>query len=162
MRRGLFILVLSVVVVSFCSAARGQNPVLEGSMSARKIVVSENRETAVPADKVYPRDTVEYMLKYRNSGDSPARGVELTGPVPPGTVYIEQTATEQGDYHPLFSIDDGKTYQEAPVTYTVTTADGRKVKKRATPDMITHIRWNLPGELKVDQEVTLSYRVRVK
>jgi uncharacterized repeat protein (TIGR01451 family) len=163
MRKGLFMLVLASVVAFAVSAAMGQSPVLKGEMSARKIVVDrENREVAVPAEEVYPEDTVEYILKYYNSGNSTATGVELTGPIPAGTVYIEETATANEDCHPLFSIDDGKTYQEAPVTYTVTNPDGEEVEKKAPPHMITHIKWSVKSGIEVDQFVKVSYRVQVK
>lgn len=163
MRKGLIMLVLSSIVAFAVSAAMGQSPVLQGEMSAQKILVDrENREVAVPAEEVYPKDTVEYTLRYRNSGSSTAKGVELTGPIPAGTIYIEKTATADENYHPFFSIDNGKTYQEAPVTYTVTNPDGEETVKKAPPQMITHIKWSVRDGIEVDQVIKVSYRVQVK
>jgi hypothetical protein len=43
-------------------------------MEARKIVIDEkNNEVAVPADKVFPEDVVEYTLRYRNTSKSSRR-----------------------------------------------------------------------------------------
>lgn len=161
--RSLTVAVCLLVVLAAASPAFGQAPSLTGEMEARKIVTDENdREIAVPADNVYPHDTVEYTLKYRNSGNAAASGVHLVGPVPAGTVYLDKTATEIETMHPVFSIDNGKTYHEAPVTYVVIDENGREQRKIATPDMITHIKWVMSGVLDVGQEVSVSYRVQVK
>ncbi len=63
--------------------------------------------------------------------------------------------------HPLFSIDQGKTYHEAPVTYIEIDENGQEVTRKATPDMITHIKWMMGDVMEVGQEVSVSYRVQV-
>jgi uncharacterized repeat protein (TIGR01451 family) len=132
-------------------------------MSARKIVLDEkNREIAVPAETVYPRDTVQYTLKYRNAGTAAASGVSLVGPIPAGTVYLDKSATDVDGVRPLYSIDGGKSYREAPVTYVVVDENGNEQERIATPDMITHVKWMMGGILDVDQEVSVSYRVEVQ
>ena len=154
---------LLVVVLATASPAFGQGPNLTGEMEANKIVHDENnREIAVPAENVYPHDTVEYILKYRNSGNAAASGVNLVGPVPAGTVYLEQTATDADGFHPWFSIDGGKTYHEYPVTYVFVDENGQEEERVATPDMISHVRWTMDGTLNVGQQVSVSYRVQVK
>jgi len=161
--RSLVCAVCILVISAVASPAFGQAPSLSGEMEARKIIVDEdNREIAVPAENVYPHDTVEYTLKYRNSGNAAASGVNLVGPVPAGTVYLDQTATDIEDIRPVFSIDDGKTYHEAPVTYIVVDENGQEQEKVATPDMITHVKWVMNGILEVGEEVSVSYRVQVK
>jgi uncharacterized repeat protein (TIGR01451 family) len=155
--------VLILVLALSASAAYGQGPVLSGEMKARKIVMSEdNREIAVPADQVFPLDMVEYTLRYRNTGSASATGINLIGPIPEGTVYLDKTATGIEGAKPLFSIDGGKTYKEAPVTYTVINEDGVEETREATPDMITHVQWRMDSELDVGQDVVVSYRVQVK
>ena len=162
MRRSLSALVLLAVLAVFASPALAEGPTLTGAMDARKIVLDENnREIAVSADKVYPRDLVEYTLRYSNSGNASATGVNLVGPVPEGTIYLDQTATDDGLLHPLFSIDQGKSYQEAPVTYIEIDENGQEATKEATPDMITHIKWMMGDVMEVGQEVSVSYRVQV-
>ncbi|MCK4349364.1 MAG: DUF11 domain-containing protein, partial [Candidatus Krumholzibacteria bacterium] len=107
-------------------------------------------------------DMIEYTLRYWNSGNASVSGVNLTGPVPAGTAYLDKTASDDEGLHPIFSIDGGKTYHEVPVTYVVITKDGVEKRKIATPDMITHVRWPVDGILEVGQEVFVSYRVQVK
>jgi uncharacterized repeat protein (TIGR01451 family) len=168
MRRGLSATVLLLVLTLVSVSASGQGlsangPSLTGEMEAYKIILDkENREIAVPAEQVFPRDTIEYTLRYWNAGTASASGVNLTGPIPAGTVYLDETATAIEGIHPLFSIDDGKSYQEAPVTYVVLNKQGKEERRIATPDMITHIKWEMDGILDIGQEVTVSYRVQVR
>lgn len=155
--------VLFLAVILAASFALAKSPNLKGEMEAHKIILDEkNREIAVPAEKVYPSDTIEYTLKYRNTGDASATGVNLIGPVPAGTAYLDGTATKIESLHTLFSIDGGGSYQEAPVKYTVVKEDGSEEIKIATPEMITHIRWMLEGTFAVGDEVAVSYRVQVE
>jgi uncharacterized repeat protein (TIGR01451 family) len=159
------LLVLLFVAASFSSgrAADAHGPNLAGVMEAHKIIVNaENREIAVSADKVFPQDRIEYTLRYTNVGTASASGVSLIGPIPPGTAYLEKTASSGDAMHPRFSIDGGKTYQEAPVVYVVVNARGEKERRIATPDMYTHIMWAIDGALDVGKEVLVSYRVQVK
>jgi uncharacterized repeat protein (TIGR01451 family) len=161
MRRSLTAAILVLVLTA--SAAYGQGPKLTGDMEARKIVLDENnREIAVSADQVFPLDTIEYTLTYRNTGNASAAGINLVGPIPEGTAYLDRTATEIENIHPLFSIDDGKSFQKAPVTYVVVNDEGEEEVREATPDMITHVQWRMNGGLDVGHEVVVSYRVQVK
>jgi len=165
MRRFLLamLLVAGVSLVLGSSALASSAPKLKGEMVAHKIIVNEkNEEVAVSADKVYPNDTIEYALSYRNVGDMPAGGVSLIGVIPEGTVYIANSATGTGAFDVLYSIDGGKSYHRAPVEYTVVNERGEKEKRTATPDMYTNIKWLMTGELGVDEEVGVHYRVRVK
>ena len=161
--RSLASAVLLLVMLTFACPAFGQGPNLTGEMEAYKIIHDENdREIAVPAENVYPHDTVEYTLKYRNSGNAAASGVNLVGPVPAGTVYLDQTATDIEGLDPLFSIDGGNTYQEYPVTYVVIDENGKEEERTATPDMVTHVKWMMGGTFDVGRQVSVSYRVQVQ
>ncbi|HER42956.1 MAG TPA: DUF11 domain-containing protein [Candidatus Eisenbacteria bacterium] len=113
MRRSLTVAILVLVVAA--SAAHGQGPRLTGDMEARKIVMDENnREIAVSADQVFPLDTIEYTLTYRNTGNATAAGIDLVGPIPEGTAYLDMTATDIDNARPLFSIDGGASFHEPP------------------------------------------------
>lgn len=163
MRTSLTAAVLLLVLATVSAAAYGNGPSLAGTMEARKIVVDkENREIAVPADKVYPQDRIEYTLRYKNVGDAPAAGVNLVGPIPAGTVYLEKTATENDAARPRYSIDGGKSFHEAPIYYTAVNEQGAEERRVATPDMYTHIMWDVARVLEVGKEVSVSYRVQVK
>jgi len=152
-----------IVLALTASAAYGQGPKLTGDMEARKIVLDENnREIAVPADQVFPLDTIEYTMTYRNTGNASAEGINLVGPIPDGTAYLDRTATEIENVRPLFSIDGGKSFHEAPVTYVVVNDEGVEEIREATPDMITHVQWRMDKGLEVGHELVVSYRVQVR
>lgn len=162
MRTSLIAVLLLVFAVAPVSAY-GKGPTLAGTMEARKIVVDEeNREIAVSAEEVYPRDRIEYTLRYTNVGDAPAAGVSLVGPIPAGTEYLDKTATEGGAASARFSIDGGKTFHEAPVHYTVVNERGVEERRVAAPDMYTHVMWDIASALEVGADVSVSYRVQVK
>lgn len=163
MRKSLTAALLLVILAAVSASAFGQGPSLAGTMEARKIVMgAENREVAVSAEKVYPQDKIEYKLRYKNVGDASADGVSLVGPVPAGTRYLDDSATKNEAARPLFSIDGGKSFNEAPVTYVVVNEKGVEERKVATPDMYTHVMWNVASVLEVGSEVCVSYRVQVK
>ncbi len=144
-------------------AAPAKAPDLAGTMEAHKIILNkENREVAVSAEKVFPRDKIEYTLTYRNVGAADASGISLVGPIPPGTVYLDKTASNGAVVHPLYSIDGGKSYHRAPFTYVYVDASGKDQRKAATPDMYTHIKWDIDGSLGAGKDVVVSYRVQVK
>ena len=155
--------VVFLLVMTFSVAAFAGGPELSSEIKAMKVVIDEeDHEVTVPADQVYPEDTVEYTLVYRNTGESPASDVGFVGPVPSGTTYLDKTATDIEGLSPVFSIDGGKSYHQAPVTYEVIRKDGSSEKKTATPEMITHIKWVLSGNFDVGEEATVTYRVQVK
>lgn len=163
MRASFVVATILLIVASLSASAYGKGPTLAGTMEARKIVVdAENRETAVSAEKVFPSDRLEYTLRYRNVGDAPASGVSLVGPIPAGTEYLEKTATESGAAKTSYSIDGGKSFHEAPVRYNVVNERGIEEPRVATPDMYTHIMWDISSVLEVGKEVSVSYRVQVK
>lgn len=159
----LFTILFVAAFASTLEAAGSEAPNLSGVMEARKIVLDgENHEIMVSADKVFPKDRIEYTLRYRNVGTASASGVNLVGPIPPGTVYIDNTASSRGAMRPLFSIDGGATYHPAPVTYVAVNERGMEERRVATPDMYTHIMWNMERALAAGTEVLVSYRVQVK
>lgn len=163
MRRSLITMVLFLFLAVSSAPAFAQGPNLVGTMVAHKIVLDkENREIVVPADEVFPRDTIEYTLRYHNNGTGAASGVNLVGPIPAGTSYLDETATDTSVLKALFSIDGGKTYHDAPVMYVVTSEDGEEELREATPDMITHIKWAVSMVMEVGREVSVSYRVQVR
>jgi uncharacterized repeat protein (TIGR01451 family) len=143
-------------------AAVADSPIA-GTIEARKVVVGERgEEVYLPADEARPQDVIEYRLKYANHGDDVVHNVSITDPVPAGVRYVEQTARGPKTGSVEFSIDNGKTYHAWPVRYRAAGSDGHEVWRDATPDMVTHIRWMLSGDLRPAGEITFSYRAVVK
>ena len=161
MRRVAFMSALVVGLMPALAAIAG-GPVT-GTIEAVKVIVGERgEEVFLPADEARPQDVIEYRLTYANSGAAAVRNVSITDPVPAGVRYVEKTARTAQAGAVQFSVDSGRTFHAWPVRVKKVAADGRESWAEATPDMITHIRWTLSGELKPAGEVTFSYRAKVK
>jgi len=68
---------------------------------AKKTETSPNLTLTKSADKteVQPGDTITYTIIYKNDGASDAINVVITDPIPSGTVYVDQSATQGGVYN---------------------------------------------------------------
>lgn len=121
----------------------------------------QGAETLTKIDQVKPGQIVQYALEYKNISDRALAEVSILGPIPAGTVYQSGSAITTANAKPEFSIDDGDKFQPEPVTYKVKQADGTEKELVATPDMYTHIRWNV-GTMTPQQRLTLTYRVQVR
>jgi uncharacterized repeat protein (TIGR01451 family) len=144
------------------STTRADEP-LSGSMEARKVVQQKSgRELLVPAKEVHPKDVIEYRLTYANNSEGALKNVSVVDPIPAGTEYVSLSATRPQAGAVEFSIDDGSTYHAWPVHYKKTLEDGTEVVMKATPQMVSHIRWTIAGEFEPESEITLSYRATVK
>ncbi len=119
-------------------------------------------ERRLPADSAMVGDTIEYQLIYKNVSDMPISGLKPVALIPAGTVYVQGSAHSSVKARVYFSIDGGKTFHEPPIYYTVTTKDGKKVRKVATPDMYTNIRWGMEGSLDPGRSAVFTYRVVVR
>ena len=159
-RRALFITTLSVAV--FAAFASVASAPLTGIIEAHKVSRQGDREVFTPAEKAAPQDIIEYRLTYANSSKNAIRNVAVTDPIPTGTEYIRSTATMPNEGRVEFSIDAGKSYHSWPVRYKKVTEDGREVWAEATAEMVSHIRWTIPGEFEPETEITFSYRAVVK
>ena len=162
MRRAVFMSVLLAgLITSLAAIAAGP---VTGTIEAVKVIVGERgEEVFVPADEARPQDVIEYRLKYANNGEAVVHNVSIVDPVPTGVQYLEKTAKAAAGKGLIeFSVDAGRTFHAWPVRVKKVAADGRETWVDAAPDMVTHIRWTLSGELKPENDVTLSYRAKVK
>ena len=161
MRRVVFMSALVVGLITSLAAIAG-GPVT-GTIEAVKVVVGERgEELYLPAGEARPQDVIEYRLKYANNGGAAVRNVSITDPVPTGVQYVEETAKQPNAGTVQFSVDGGRTFHAWPVQVKKVAADGTERWADATPDMVTHIRWTLSGDLKPESEITFSYRATVK
>lgn len=161
MRRVVFLSALFVGLIASL-AALAADPIT-GTIEAHKVVIGERgQELFVPANEVRPQDVIEYRLTYANNGAEAVRNVSITDPVPAGVAYVEKTAKKPGTGNVEFSVDNGKSFHAWPVKITKKTADGKEIVVEATPDMVTHIRWTISGDLKPESEIMFSYRAQVK
>jgi uncharacterized repeat protein (TIGR01451 family) len=122
-------------------------PKLELAMTATKqvseLVAGKKVSKEVEAKSIAPGELITYTLSYVNKGDEAATDAVVDDPIPPGTAYVENSASGEGAYI-TFSNDGGKTYAKpVKLTYEMKLPSGKVEKRIATPSQYTHIRWTL-------------------
>jgi uncharacterized repeat protein (TIGR01451 family) len=145
-------------------AAAWAKPQVTLSISTEKdIVIEENGQQVtkrVPIEEVVPGEVVIYTLSFKNVGDETATEVSIVDPIPEGTIYIADSATQTGGL--TFSIDGGQSYQvPSQLTYEVTAPDGTKQQRTASPEQYTHIRWIIPA-IAAGEAGALSFQVKTQ
>jgi uncharacterized repeat protein (TIGR01451 family) len=156
--------VATVLLALALAPAAWARPEVSITIKAEKeVVVTEQGKKVkklVEAKDVEPGDEIIYTLSYSNVGTEAATNVVISDPIPPGTMYIPGSATGTGEL--TFSIDHGKTYKKpALLSYEVTTPDGKKEKRVASPEEYTDIRWVIPS-LRVGEKDSVSFKVKTK
>ncbi|TPW01339.1 MAG: hypothetical protein FD129_3389, partial [bacterium] len=155
--------VLAVGLMAGTAHAQGVSAEkLEGTLTAQVVKVdpATRKEAFRPADKVVPRDVVQYSLKYRNISGTKLTKVELVIPVPPGTSYVEKSAQAVAGAALEFSIDGGREYKKPPLMIRTRTPQGERLVP-AGPEKVTHVKWTV-SRLLPDERFTSSCRVTVK
>ena len=156
-----FIFLLSLLL----STTVWAKPKVELSMSSEKeITLKENGVDVVkrvPATEVEPGQILVFTLSYSNKGDEKATNVVFNNPIPKETVYEPGSAIGSGS-EITFSIDGGKNYKKPSLlTYETRGPDGKPVKKKASPEQYTHVRWKI-SSVAPGGGGQLSYKARVK
>ena len=115
----------------------------------------------VPASDVESGQVLIFTLKYSNKGNEKAKNVVVDNPIPKETIYEIGSATGAGSKI-TFSINDGKNYKKpSMLTYEIKGSDGKKVRKKASPEKYTNVRWLIPS-VPPGGGGELSYRARVR
>ncbi len=140
-------------------------PAVEVSMIVEKelVVVEDGKEVTkmVTAEEIIPSEVLFYTITFTNNGDEAATNAVINNPVPEGTAYLPNTASDEAG-NVSFSIDGGQTYKKPTLlTYEVTLPDGSKEQRTASPEQYTHIRWQVE-KIEVGQTGKISFQVRVK
>lgn len=119
----------------------------------------EGQERFTEADTARPGQVVEYRLIVVNEGDTtlPPGTVVITGPVPEGTRYVENSASPSSEELLTEFSGDGTNYGEPPIF--VEENDNRQM---VDPDDYLAVRWTLLIPFEPQQEVTFIYRVTVE
>ncbi len=110
---------------------------------------------------VAPGGQILYTVRLTNTGDTEARRPQAIGPVPVGTVYVENTAPSVDGVIVAYSIDGGKTFSAKPVM-VVTAPDGTTHTVPAPLDRYTTIQWNWDSSLAAGTQQAVSYQVQVR
>lgn len=152
-----------IIFLLFSTIAWAQPKVTISIKAEKEVVVSERGQQVkkvVEAKEILPGEEIRYLLSFSNSGNEVAKNVVINDPIPAGTTYLPGSASEIGDL--TFSIDQGKNYKKpALLTYEITTAEGKKEKRVASPEEYTHIRWILPS-IAAGEKGEVTFRIKVK
>ena len=157
---------LVLLAVLSATLAIAQEEPLELVMSA--FLVTEVTEAGKTAEKlaalpdgVVPGDVIEYRIEAANRVDWPLTQIQLVGPVPEGTAYVDQTAACDAQAELTASIDNGGTYRTPPLTVQVTLADGTVVEQVVPAERYTHLRYTIAA-VEPGGTAVFRYRVTVK
>lgn len=153
-----FLSLLSIFTLhSFLLAADPVELKVSGDIVEQRVENGRTKESIKPlGTNVLPQQIIEYTISAANNQDSIVKNIELNGKIPLGTSFIPGSNSEKA----VFSIDNGKTFHEEPVTFTIL-VEGKKVQKTAAPDMYTNIKYNV-SKIEPKQSYAVKYRVQVK
>lgn len=130
------------------------------NLSVKKKVVKGEKTSFLPLSgnaKVEPGDTLHYTLTAK-IGTRGVKNLMLKQPIPKGTTYVKNSASQVKGAELMFSIDGGKTYSAKPMV--------PNPKKNAPPieapaSAYTHIRWRFPNTIPANSNVNTTYEVKV-
>jgi uncharacterized repeat protein (TIGR01451 family) len=112
---------------------------------------------------VNPGDVLRYTVSGANKGNSPAKNLAITQPIPKGMVYVLKSATVASNESSAvtYSIDNGKTFVAQP-TVEVVLPSGKVETRPAPAEAYTHVRWTVGNTLAPDAGVNVAYQVKVR
>jgi uncharacterized repeat protein (TIGR01451 family) len=144
---------LAKPLVNISMKAEMDAVVKEGGKSVTKRVVAKD---------VTPGTVIFYTVSFRNDGDEKAMNAVIDNPIPPNTGYIAGSAYGENEEGITFSIDKGKTYKKPTMLfYEITDNQGKTIKKVASPDEYTNIRWVIPV-IENGKQGTVGFKAIVK
>ena len=115
----------------------------------------------VPAKDVDSGQTIIFTLNYKKKGNEKALNIKIDNPIPKDTTFVVGSGIGKNSKM-LFSIDGGKTYgSPSLLKYEVTLTGGKKVKKQASPDQYTNVRWVI-NEILPGKSGKVGFQVKVK
>lgn len=120
----------------------------EAKAAGRSSVILERPTSLIPGDKLV------FVVKYKNTGASPASDVVITNPIP-NAVRFQETldGTEQ------VSVDGGKNWARLEDLRIALKNGGFRP---ASPADVTHIRWLILEDITNGAEGKLTFRGVVK
>lgn len=108
-----------------------------------------------------PGDVIRYTIIATNVGDGVLTSPLITDPIPKGVNYLPISAKGLNSVI-TYSINNGQLYQSWPPKYNEKDENGKTVEKLASPDMVTHLRWELTKALAPNESHQLEFEVIVK
>jgi len=152
------LLIAGLLLLSAAFAAKAQQAPRALQISAENL----NARTPRHADlsRVLPGDTLRYHLLFTNVSAGAVHGIVLDNPIPAGLRYAAGSAkADRSDVAILYSIDGGKSYSAEPMIEAV--VDGKREQHAAAPELYTHVRWAIRGDVPTGAQVRAEYDAQV-
>ncbi|MCF7825458.1 MAG: hypothetical protein K9M55_00700 [Candidatus Marinimicrobia bacterium] len=151
----------TIAAIMLLSLALGQGtPKLDIRIEDQKLNMTEAEKKDASVITYIPGDTLRYVITASNIGDGLMKDPEIIDPIPAGVTYVAESA-KGIDADITFSMNQGSTYMPWPLYYTVRNSKGILVKREATPEMITHIKWNISKNMNPGEASTMEFLVVV-
>ena len=136
-------------------------PKLELTIIDEKINMTQAEKEGRATITYKPGDVIRYTIIATNVGDGVLTSPLITDPVPRGVSYLPYT-TKGLNSVITYSVNSGQLFQSWPPTYKEKDENGKTVEKLASPDMVTHVRWELTKALAPNESHQLEFEVIVK
>jgi len=136
-------------------------PKLELTIVDTKVNMSQAEKEGRVAINYKPGDVIRYTIIASNTGNGILTSPLITDPVPQGVSYKPFSAMGQNSVI-TYSVNNGRLFQAWPPTYIERDENGQDVVKLASPDMVTHVRWELTKTLAPNESHQLEFEVIVK
>ncbi|MCD6446876.1 MAG: DUF11 domain-containing protein [Candidatus Marinimicrobia bacterium] len=160
MKHNIFRIIVLILVLSFMAFAQG-TPKLELTVVDTKVNMSQAEKEGKAQISYKPGDIIRYTIIASNIGNGVLNNPLITDPIPKGLSYKPYSA--KGAYAEItYSVNEGRLFQLWPPTYKVMGENGEIITKPASPDMITHVRWELTKPLAPNESQQLEFEVIVK
>jgi len=168
MLKKLFIFFIFIYSFSFLVLAQDtqEENGLEQKLSAfivNTVLDKDGKEIEVfaPATTAKAGQIIEYRYHATNVGEGEISNFIPIIPIPAVTTYIDGSATESDLFLLEFSIDGGKSFANAPLIRIIKNDKGEEVEEQVDPSEYQAVRWTMLDSFKPNQEINLSFRVRV-
>jgi uncharacterized repeat protein (TIGR01451 family) len=155
---------VGVLWLALANLAAGPGPDLKVRLSGS--VKTPGAESSAWASigngaEVAPGSLILYRVEVVNTGNAEARTPVALGPIPPGTVYVAESATTGPGFSIEYSLDGGRTFSSSP-TVEEKDKDGKPRRVPAPVETYTTIRWSRSTGLPAGESFQVTYQVKVR
>jgi uncharacterized repeat protein (TIGR01451 family) len=127
------------------------------NLTAKKVVVTDGKESLESAGTAKPGDLIQYEAVYRNTTQAAVRNLQAIVPVPQGMALVTDAAKPAAAQASV----DGKNFAPMPLTRVVKKADGTSEKEPVPASEYRALRWNV-AEISAGGSVAVALRVHVQ
>ncbi len=153
---------LVLLLFVLCSFVFAQGvPKLELTIIDAKMNMTQSEKEGRTPISYKPGDVIRYTIIASNVGNGLLTNPLITDPIPKGVIYQPYSAKGQNTVI-TYSVNEGRLFQSWPPKYNIKDENGQIIEKLASPDMVTHVRWEVTKSLAPNESHQLEFEVIVK